>query len=258
MVRYNMMKWLNALALILANLAPLIGVIFWEWDIFSIILLYWFEIAIIAFWHIVTVLYNPLYGWTNIRYLYNFAYYLVVLLFMYFAMFSTFLLPKKPITANSSMDIIMYYLYTEGLWIPLLLLFMNHGISLARNLANVYKNPDLISAIDSKKSSLAETEIQFTKANKKIKLIEIPWVKKRAELLRKRMIVEELMIEQTAESFLINFGIMTLFVILGFLLNFVMTKFIHKISNYEMVFLILFILSKTLVEISVYLRRINH
>jgi hypothetical protein len=36
------------LALILANLVPLAGVLFWDWDIFNIVVLYWFENVIIG------------------------------------------------------------------------------------------------------------------------------------------------------------------------------------------------------------------
>ena len=43
------------LILLAANLLPLAGVLFWGWDAFVILVLYWFETAIIGFWTIVRV-----------------------------------------------------------------------------------------------------------------------------------------------------------------------------------------------------------
>ncbi len=43
------------LILLAANLLPLTGVLFWGWDAFVILVLYWFETAIIGFWTLVRV-----------------------------------------------------------------------------------------------------------------------------------------------------------------------------------------------------------
>jgi hypothetical protein len=45
----------STLILIAANLVPLIGVIFWDWDAFVLLMLYWLETAVIAFWTIVRI-----------------------------------------------------------------------------------------------------------------------------------------------------------------------------------------------------------
>lgn len=39
-----------ALILIAANAVPILGVLFWNWDAFLILVLYWMETGIIAFW----------------------------------------------------------------------------------------------------------------------------------------------------------------------------------------------------------------
>jgi hypothetical protein len=39
----------SVLILVAANLVPLIGVIFWGWDAFVLLMLYWLETAVIAF-----------------------------------------------------------------------------------------------------------------------------------------------------------------------------------------------------------------
>lgn len=44
-----------SLILVAANLLPLAGVLFWRWDAFVLLMLYWFETAIIGFWTLVRV-----------------------------------------------------------------------------------------------------------------------------------------------------------------------------------------------------------
>lgn len=46
---------LSTLVLIAANLVPLAGVVFWGWDVFVLLILYWLETAVIGFWTIVRV-----------------------------------------------------------------------------------------------------------------------------------------------------------------------------------------------------------
>ena len=45
----------SSLILIAANLLPLAGVLFWGWDAFVLLVLYWFETAIIGFWTLVRI-----------------------------------------------------------------------------------------------------------------------------------------------------------------------------------------------------------
>lgn len=45
----------GSLILVGANLVPIIGVIFWGWDAFVLLILYWLETAVIAFWTVVRV-----------------------------------------------------------------------------------------------------------------------------------------------------------------------------------------------------------
>jgi hypothetical protein len=50
---------LYTLVLVAANLLPLAGVAFWGWDVFVILILYWLETLVIAFWTILPVLIFP-------------------------------------------------------------------------------------------------------------------------------------------------------------------------------------------------------
>jgi hypothetical protein len=47
------------LILLAANLLPLAGVLFWGWDAFVLLILYWFETAVIGFWTLVRVATAP-------------------------------------------------------------------------------------------------------------------------------------------------------------------------------------------------------
>jgi hypothetical protein len=47
---------LGTVLMIAANLVPAIGVIWWGWDAFVLLILYWLETAIIGFWTIVGIL----------------------------------------------------------------------------------------------------------------------------------------------------------------------------------------------------------
>jgi hypothetical protein len=38
-----------------ANLIPLYGILYWQWDSFQLLMLYWMETVIIAFWTILGV-----------------------------------------------------------------------------------------------------------------------------------------------------------------------------------------------------------
>jgi hypothetical protein len=40
---------------LIANLIPLYGVLYWQWDAFQLLMLYWTETVIIAFWTIVGI-----------------------------------------------------------------------------------------------------------------------------------------------------------------------------------------------------------
>ena len=48
-----------SLILLVANLVPLIGVIVWGWDAFVLLMLYWLETAVIAFWTVLRIAMMP-------------------------------------------------------------------------------------------------------------------------------------------------------------------------------------------------------
>jgi hypothetical protein len=57
----------SALILLAANLVPLVGVIAWGWDAFVLLMLYWLETAVIAFWTIVRIATMPASALANLQ-----------------------------------------------------------------------------------------------------------------------------------------------------------------------------------------------
>lgn len=49
----------STLVLIAANLLPLLGIVFWGWDAFLLLVLYWLETLVIGFWTILAVAVTP-------------------------------------------------------------------------------------------------------------------------------------------------------------------------------------------------------
>jgi hypothetical protein len=49
----------SSLFLIAANAIPIAGVVFWQWNAFELLILYWMETAILGFWAIMTVAISP-------------------------------------------------------------------------------------------------------------------------------------------------------------------------------------------------------
>jgi hypothetical protein len=49
----------STLLLVVANLLPLVGVAFWQWDAFLLLMLYWMDTAIIAFWTMAHIAMTP-------------------------------------------------------------------------------------------------------------------------------------------------------------------------------------------------------
>jgi hypothetical protein len=50
----------STLLLIVANALPLVGVLYWGWDVFVLLVLYWMETATIGFWMIVQIAMAPI------------------------------------------------------------------------------------------------------------------------------------------------------------------------------------------------------
>lgn len=130
------MRRLSLLLLIAANLLPLAGVFFWEWDVFLLLLLFWCENVIIGLFGIarlvvaadrdtvVTSLIHPLFFMVHYGG-FMFGHFMVL-----FGMYAAHV--EAPGTDASPAD--YYTLIVEHLnWVAIAALFISHGWSFVEN-----------------------------------------------------------------------------------------------------------------------------
>lgn len=138
MARYLLQP--SSLILIAANLVPLVGVIFWDWDAFVLLMLYWLETAVIAFWAVVRIATLPRASLGDIRFsgsdktpsplgfamfvtLHAGIFMLVHFLFLW-ALFSGDWSRK----IHGLRDFVGQVIVATGLWVPLITLFVVRGL----------------------------------------------------------------------------------------------------------------------------------
>ncbi len=145
----------SSLVLLVTNLVPLVGVLRWGWDAFLLLMLYWMESAIIAFWTIARIATLPpgamgrLYvngrptnsraAMTGFFVVFLGAFMAVHLLFLW-GLFSG----DWGRRIHGLRDFYAQILVASGLWGPLLLLFASRGFSFLFHALN----PDIILAIE--------------------------------------------------------------------------------------------------------------
>ena len=126
----------STLILIAANLVPLLGIVFWHWDAFLLLVLYWMETAVIGFWTLLAIAVAP---HANVgpaaR---NTSRLFLVLFFMlhsgifmgvhFLFLWEIFSGPWARLVRNP-FDFVHVIVIGKGLWVPLLALFVSRGIS---------------------------------------------------------------------------------------------------------------------------------
>jgi len=122
--------------LVVANLLPLIGVLFWDWDVFFILLLFWFENVIIGLFGIARIVVsgsseNTFEGlFLPVFFLVHYGGFMfghfMVLLYLY---------SSGVEHGGGLVEPADYYLIVLGnfTWLALLALFISHGWSFAEN-----------------------------------------------------------------------------------------------------------------------------
>ena len=118
--------------LIAANLLPLYGAVYWGWDLYTLMLLYWMETAVIGIFAIIQIaIAAPLMSVVLVPFfMFHFGAFMAGHLF-----FLTVLFGRGPASRFSEIPHTLWDLLMErGLWIALLALFLSHAVSFVLNI----------------------------------------------------------------------------------------------------------------------------
>lgn len=121
----------SALILAAANVIPLAGVLYWGWDLFLLLFLYWTDTAIIGFWMIVQAMRVPTVGGSRV--LTGFGALFITFhagIFMavhFLFLWSLFSGPWRARVHDGQGFIDVVVLQT-GLWLPILVMFVTRGL----------------------------------------------------------------------------------------------------------------------------------
>lgn len=125
--------YLSVISLIAANIIPVIGVIFFHWSLFNILLLYWFETAIIGFYNIfklvkvakiLSIFIVPFF-------IVHFGMFMLVHLGFIFALFGSEFNTSSFLPSFKVLGELIY-----SIVIPVIAFFISHGISFFYNFIN--------------------------------------------------------------------------------------------------------------------------
>jgi hypothetical protein len=130
----------SVLILVAANLVPLIGVIFWGWDAFVLLMLYWLETAAIAFWTIVRIATLPRDALGKIRYEGSdqtpsplglaafFTLHAGIFMGVHFLFLWELFAGPWARKIHGPRDFVDQVIVATGLWVPLIALFVGRGL----------------------------------------------------------------------------------------------------------------------------------
>jgi hypothetical protein len=132
--------------LILANLVPLAGVVWWGWDAFVLLCLYWLETAVIGFWTILRVMTlsqgNRSPGGRSIAAALAMGGFFTVHAGVFMAVHMAFLWAlfagAWAAKIHDARDFIRLIVIGMGLWIPLAALFVGQGAVFVNDAVNRY------------------------------------------------------------------------------------------------------------------------
>ena len=132
---------LYALVLVAANLLPLVGVAFWGWDAFVLLMLYWLETLVIAFWTILPILVIP--GMTangmgvrlagarqaagQVGTVLFLTFHAGIFMAVHFLFLWTLFSGPWADLIHGPVDFVVGLVVGTGLWFPLLILFLVRG-----------------------------------------------------------------------------------------------------------------------------------
>jgi hypothetical protein len=138
MTRYLLQP--SSVILLAANLTPLIGVILWGWDAFLLLMLYWLETAVIAFWTIARIASMPRNALGNIHFEGSdktaaplalaafFTLHAGIFMGVHFLFLWEMFSGDWPKKIHGLRDFVDQIIVASGLWVPLIVLFAVRGI----------------------------------------------------------------------------------------------------------------------------------
>jgi uncharacterized membrane protein YphA (DoxX/SURF4 family) len=121
----------SVIVLIAANLLPLYGVLFWGWDLYTLMVLYWMETGIIGFFGILEMaLAARLLALMLVPFfIVHFGGFMAGHIFFLTVMFGD----RVPHELTGLPDVIWALLVKHGLWLAFAGLFVSHGLSFVLN-----------------------------------------------------------------------------------------------------------------------------
>lgn len=134
----------SVLFLILTNLSPIVGVLFWDWDVFTVIILYWLESAAVGFFNILKM--EKINNYTFSPAIPLFIVHYTIFMFVHLFFILRFFKPDLGSASEQWEAFKIVFNYLEGLLISCSFLFLSHGLSFIFNFIKKeeYKNISLI------------------------------------------------------------------------------------------------------------------
>ncbi|MBI3759901.1 MAG: hypothetical protein HY269_09135, partial [Deltaproteobacteria bacterium] len=131
----------GAIVLLVANLLPLAGVIFWGWDAFLLLTLYWMETIVFAFWTVVwiatadpasvaTLKFNDQRDIRPIALAVFFAFHAGMFIGVHLLFLWVLFSGDWPQRTGGVLGFFKHAIVAEGLWVPLVILFIARGVFL--------------------------------------------------------------------------------------------------------------------------------
>jgi hypothetical protein len=146
----------TTLLLVAANAVPIFGVLYWGWDAFLLLMLYWMESAIIGFWTIARIAAAPngamgpllINGHPATNSSLAVAAFFVVhagmFMGVHFAFLWAFFSGNWASKVDGPADFLNQIVIASGLWVPLLVMFVSRGASFVFHALK----PDLIRRLE--------------------------------------------------------------------------------------------------------------
>jgi len=120
----------TTLLLLGANLFPLLGVLFLDWDLYLLMVLYWMETGIIGFWYLLRL--AILTRWLFLILGPFFTLHFGIFMKVHLLFLSSFFGGDRR-SLQGVGDLIEKLLVPSGLWVPFVVLFLSHGFSFFKN-----------------------------------------------------------------------------------------------------------------------------